>query len=152
MKAFRIALLGGGTVGGSFYALVQGQKERFLSLGLEVGFTGVLVRDPEKPRAIPRALLKGEPFDLLEAEVVVEAMGGVEAPFRLLLPALEAGIPVQGVCLYPVTDYPAWDDDRHCPTGLLSHPKPGGSREVYGPLAEELRRQQRLLADLEVRV
>ena len=66
--------------------------------------------------------------------------------------ALEAGIPVQGVCLYPVTDYPAWDDDRHCPTGLLSHPKPGGSREVYGPLAEELRRQQRLLADLEVRV
>ncbi|MER3425908.1 MAG: homoserine dehydrogenase [Thermus sp.] len=94
MKAFRIALLGGGTVGGSFYALVQGQKERFLSLGLEVGFTGVLVRDPEKPRAIPRALLKGEPFDLLEAEVVVEAMGGVEAPFRLLLPALEAGIPV----------------------------------------------------------
>lgn len=94
MKAFRIALLGGGTVGGSFYTLVQAQRERFSALGFEVGFTGVLVRRPEKPRPIPKALLRQEPMDLLEAEAVVEAMGGVEAPFRLLRPALEAGIPV----------------------------------------------------------
>src|SRR5690606_8985342 len=33
--------------------------------------------------------------------------------------ALATGIPVVGICLYPVTDYPGWDNDRHCPTGLL---------------------------------
>jgi homoserine dehydrogenase len=53
-----------------------------------------LVRDKAKPRPIPEALLRTEPFDLLEADVVVEAMGGVEAPLGLVLPALEAGIPL----------------------------------------------------------
>jgi glycosyltransferase involved in cell wall biosynthesis len=29
------------------------------------------------------------------------------------------GVPVQGVCLYPVLDHPGWDDERPCPNGLL---------------------------------
>ncbi len=33
--------------------------------------------------------------------------------------ARSRGIPLMGACLYPVTDYPGWDDDRHCPTGLF---------------------------------
>ncbi|WP_369074798.1 hypothetical protein, partial [Klebsiella pneumoniae] len=33
-------------------------------------------------------------MDLLQADVVVEAMGGVEAPLSLVRPALEAGIPL----------------------------------------------------------
>lgn len=49
------------------------------------------------------------------------------------------GVDVAGICLYPVTDYPGWGDDRHCPTGLLSAPSPQGRRSVYAPLEIELR-------------
>jgi hypothetical protein len=56
--------------------------------------------------------------------------------------ALEAGVPVEGICLYPVVDYPGWADGRHCATGLLGHPDTAGRREVHAPLAEELARQQ----------
>ena len=26
-----------------------------------------------------------------------------------------AGVPVEGLCLYPVINHPGWDDERHCP-------------------------------------
>lgn len=51
------------------------------------------------------------------------------------------GVDVTGICLYPVTDYPGWGDDRHCPTGLLSAPDLDGRRSVYAPLEIELRAQ-----------
>ena len=55
--------------------------------------------------------------------------------------AIAQGVPVQGVCLYPVLDYPGWDDGRTCPVGLLQlQPGPGG-RMVNEPLAAELARQ-----------
>jgi homoserine dehydrogenase len=94
MEALRIALLGGGTVGSAFYTLVLERLEDFRALGVEPRFLGVLVRDRTKPRPIPQELLHTEPFDLLEADLVVEALGGVEAPLKLLRPVLEAGIPV----------------------------------------------------------
>lgn len=55
--------------------------------------------------------------------------------------ARAAGVPVVGICLYPVLDYPGWTNDRHCETGLLGFPAEGG-RPVYQPLADELRWQQ----------
>ena len=33
--------------------------------------------------------------------------------------ALRRGLPVEGICLYPVMDYPGWRDLRHCPCGLI---------------------------------
>lgn len=33
--------------------------------------------------------------------------------------ALRQGVPIEGVCIYPVADYPGWDDERHCPCGPL---------------------------------
>ena len=33
--------------------------------------------------------------------------------------AMTAGVPLEGVCIYPVTDYLGWDDDRHCPCGPI---------------------------------
>ena len=33
--------------------------------------------------------------------------------------ALRRGIPVEGLCIYPVMDYPGWNDERHCPAGLI---------------------------------
>lgn len=81
-------------MGSAFYTLVQERQEELAALGFVPRFLGVLVRDKAKPRAIPQELLRVEPFDLLEADVVVEALGGVEAPLKLVLPALEAGIPL----------------------------------------------------------
>jgi hypothetical protein len=52
--------------------------------------------------------------------------------------ARRAGVPVEGLCLYPITDYPGWDDDRHCPTGLLGYAGADGRRPVDQGLAKEL--------------
>lgn len=56
--------------------------------------------------------------------------------------AIQSQIPIEGVCLYPVLDYPGWDDERHCPTGLLGNPDIHGHRTVYAPLASILKRWQ----------
>lgn len=34
--------------------------------------------------------------------------------------AIAMGVPVEGVCLYPILDHPGWDDERYCPNGLLA--------------------------------
>jgi beta-glucosidase/6-phospho-beta-glucosidase/beta-galactosidase len=61
--------------------------------------------------------------------------------------ALEDGVPVEGICLYPVVDYPGWENERHCEVGLLCRADAAGHRAAYAPLAEELRRQQALFAE-----
>jgi hypothetical protein len=33
--------------------------------------------------------------------------------------AIRRGVPVAGVCIYPVADYQGWDNERHCPCGPL---------------------------------
>lgn len=52
--------------------------------------------------------------------------------------ARSQGVPVEGLCLYPIFDYPGWDDERHCPTGLFGYAEPDGGRPLYEPLADEL--------------
>jgi hypothetical protein len=52
--------------------------------------------------------------------------------------ARRAGIPVEGICLYPIVDYPGWNDGRHCPTGLFGYLDGDGTRPLCQPLAEEL--------------
>jgi hypothetical protein len=64
--------------------------------------------------------------------------------------ARAAGVPVEGLCLYPIVDYPGWSNDRHCETGLLGYPTevrsgvvpPEPSRPIFQPLAEELALQR----------
>jgi hypothetical protein len=56
--------------------------------------------------------------------------------------AIQAGTPVQGICLYPILNHPGWTDDRHCHNGLWDYPQPDGTREIYQPLADEIRRQR----------
>jgi beta-glucosidase/6-phospho-beta-glucosidase/beta-galactosidase len=60
--------------------------------------------------------------------------------------AQDDGVEVAGLCLYPIIDYPGWDNDRHCPVGLFSRPDRDGRREAHQPLAIELRRQQDIFA------
>jgi hypothetical protein len=61
-----------------------------------------------------------------------------------VLAARRAGVPVHGVCLYPIVNYPGWDDDRHCESGLWGYADSAGHRDVHAPLAEELERQVRI--------
>jgi hypothetical protein len=56
--------------------------------------------------------------------------------------AQSRGVRVEGICLYPITAYPGWDNSRHCEVGLLSPIGSDGKRSVYEPLVEELRRQK----------
>ncbi len=59
--------------------------------------------------------------------------------------ALLAGVPLEGICLYPICNHPGWDDDRHCRNGLFDYPNENGEREAYEPLAVELRHQIELM-------
>ena len=75
------------------------------------------------------------------------AEGSARAPWlhyvcQEVADARQAGADVRGICLYPVTAYPGWDDDRACATGLFGSPDPHtGLRTPYAPLLDELRRQ-----------
>lgn len=57
---------------------------------------------------------------------------------REVAAARGGGVPVGGICLYPVLDYPGWLNDRACATGLLGVLDGEGCRTVYEPLHEEL--------------
>jgi beta-glucosidase/6-phospho-beta-glucosidase/beta-galactosidase len=59
--------------------------------------------------------------------------------------AIRQGVPVQGVCLYPIAGFPCWDGERDREFGLFTAPGPDGNRDVYLPLMAELDRQQELL-------
>ena len=58
-----------------------------------------------------------------------------------VLAAISNGIPVQGICLYPIVNHPGWVDDRHCHNGLWDYIGENDEREVYEPLADEVTRQ-----------
>ena len=47
--------------------------------------------------------------------------------------------------LDPILNHPGWTNDRHCHNGLWDYPNESGGRELYAPLAKELRRQMRSL-------
>lgn len=85
------------------------------------------------------------PRDIFVAETSIE--GAPRAPWlryvaEETLAARQAGLPVHGVCLYPVISHTGWDEDRYCPNGLFELTPCHGRRDVHRPLAEELARLQ----------
>ncbi|TXR50743.1 beta-glucosidase [Phyllobacterium endophyticum] len=52
---------------------------------------------------------------------------------------------ITGICLYPILDYPGWDNDRLCRVGLLGDVTQCGLRKVSQATAAELRRQATLI-------
>ena len=68
-------------------------------------------------------------------------LAGVGAAVRR---AMAAGVPVEGLCWYPILNHPGWDDDRHLQCGLWDYADDAGDRSAHQPLLDELRRQQRL--------
>lgn len=97
-------------------------------------FSGILAEVYQRYR---RPLLVAETG--AEGEQRAEWLRYVGDQVRL---ALQRGLPLEGICLYPVLDYPGWTDDRHCQTGLFGYANGQGERPAYAPLAEELRHQQ----------
>ena len=55
--------------------------------------------------------------------------------------AISLGVPIHGLCLYPILNHPGWDDDRHCHNGLFDYADANGLREMYGPLAGAIRKR-----------
>lgn len=62
--------------------------------------------------------------------------------------AVDRGAPLEGICLYPVANHPGWADQRHCHNGLFDYPDERGRREIYEPLARELKRQQTIFREI----
>jgi hypothetical protein len=56
------------------------------------------------------------------------------------LAAMEQGVELQGITLYPVIDYRGWADGRDCKNGLWGDADDDGRRSVHVPLLDELQR------------
>ena len=56
--------------------------------------------------------------------------------------AIALGVPIHGLCLYPILNHPGWDDDRHCHNGLFDYADADGRREMHSPLAAAIRQRQ----------
>ncbi len=82
----RVGLLGHGTVGGGVAALLADYPQDFI-------LSGVAVRDRTRHSALPEALVWTDPIALAggEADVLVEALGGVDTPYRAVRAALQRG-------------------------------------------------------------
>jgi beta-glucosidase/6-phospho-beta-glucosidase/beta-galactosidase len=64
--------------------------------------------------------------------------------------AMRRGADFRGICWYPITAYPGWDNSRHAETGLFSSVVADGTRHVDQPLLLEFERQRQLFAEMEV--
>ena len=62
--------------------------------------------------------------------------------------AIRAGVPMEGLCLYPVLSHMGWDEDRYCANGLFELEPKHGRRVVHAPLAQALRQEQAAFASL----
>jgi len=57
------------------------------------------------------------------------------------------GVPMEGLCLYPILNHLGWDDDRPCQNGLLEGGRLGTERLIFRPLADELAQQKKIHAE-----
>ncbi|MFL6829808.1 MAG: hypothetical protein ACJ8D5_04195 [Sphingomicrobium sp.] len=60
--------------------------------------------------------------------------------------AIARGADIRGICWYPITAYPGWDNSRHAEAGLLSTITAEGSRHVDERLFDEFQAQRELFA------
>ncbi len=65
--------------------------------------------------------------------------------------AMGRGADIRGICWYPITAYPGWDNSRHAETGLLSAVVANGSRHVDERLFEEFERQRALFEEMDAK-
>ena len=148
---------------GRLWPMLGGQEKYLDIIGLNYYshnqwvFEGEFL-DPDHPLYRPFSDILGEIYTRYGCPLLI-AETGVEGDLRAdwlryiseeVRSAMEAGIPVEGVCLYPICDYPGWDDNRCCQTGLWGYVDNTGERELHQSLAAELQRQQQLFRALAV--
>jgi hypothetical protein len=63
--------------------------------------------------------------------------------------AMSRGADIRGICWYPITAYPGWDNSRHAETGLLSTVVADGGRHIDERLFEEFERQREIFAGVQ---
>jgi homoserine dehydrogenase len=92
----RIGLLGLGNVGSAVARLIAHAPFVFAPRGFAPAVTAALVRHPDRPRDVSVARITGSIDQFFEApiDLVVEAIGGVDAPYHYVRRALDRGIPV----------------------------------------------------------
>lgn len=91
-----VAILGLGTVGTEVYRLLNEKAEDFeRRIGGPVEVVGIAVSDKTKPRPnVDQNLLTDDAFSLVQrddVDLVVEVIGGIDYPRRVVLEALRAG-------------------------------------------------------------
>ncbi|QNQ90036.1 homoserine dehydrogenase [Corynebacterium poyangense] len=95
-EAVGIAILGHGTVGREVLRLMEEHRDALEHrIGGPIEVRGVAVSDKEKHRgSVPEELLTDDAMTLIQRDdidLVVEVIGGIDYPRRLLLTALQAG-------------------------------------------------------------
>ena len=97
-RNLRVALLGGGTVGANVVDLLLTHGEELANrAGAGIELIGVAVRglEAERTPAIPRELLTTDAESLIvNADIVVELMGGLEPARTYVLQAINSGADV----------------------------------------------------------
>ena len=85
----------------------------------------------------------GRPIFVAETGIEGDARAGwLTMILAEVAAAIAMGVPVEGVCLYPILDHPGWDDERYCPNGLIAW-SPVIERRIAEPaLADAIARLQ----------
>lgn len=100
MRQVRLAIIGGGTVGGGVVQALQRNGALMASrLGIELKVVKVAVRNPKKARAvkIPASLVTTDWQSLIsdpQIDLVAELIGGIKTAREVVLAALKEGKPV----------------------------------------------------------
>ena len=141
--------LGGGTASFDVVGMNYYYNHQWVHEGGRIG--------ADDPRYRPLSRLLDDVHARYERPVFLSETGieGDERPAwlryigRTMREAVQAGTPLEGICIYPIMSHPGWDDDRYAASGLLEMgPHDGQRRPVHAPLATELARQQDLFTAL----
>jgi hypothetical protein len=112
----------------------------------------------DDPRYIPLHQLLAQVYERYQRPLLISETS-TEAEFRAdwlnyvgseALLALQSHIPLEGLCWYPIVDFPGWDNDRACQNGLWGMCDQKGARPIYDPLAREFAQQRTLFETREV--
>lgn len=77
-----------------------------------------------------------------ESDASIGWLGYISSEVRQ---ARRKGVEILGICIYPVTDYPGWDDDRHCHCGLIAIDERWQTRHLRAELATEIKLQASIM-------
>jgi hypothetical protein len=103
------------------------------------------------PRYLPFRQLLEEAWSRYRRPMVISETGAEDDTrpdwflyiCREVSAAIDAGVPMNGICLYPILNHPGWEDNRHCFNGLFDYADDEGRRQIYKPLAQAILQAQR---------